>query len=53
MPFTKIGLIVQTETSIIKSLLIDNDRNYLMTLSYENSCISILDFAKGLQNGYA
>lgn len=33
---------------MIKSLLIDNEKNYLMFMNFDASHLQILDFGKGL-----
>lgn len=33
-------------------MIIDNEKNYLIILNYENSRINISDFSKGMLNGF-
>jgi len=46
----KVVLRIQTDTTFIRGLFLDNEKNYLMSISYDDGFICVLDVAKGLND---
>ena len=49
----KVVLRIQTNTTFIRGLYLDNEKNYLMSISYDDGFICVLDVAKGLNDKQA